>query len=40
VGFGRNYKNTLVVFQRRVLRKIFDPTKEREVLGESKQIMN
>jgi len=32
-------KNKLMVFKRKVLRKIFDPTKER-VFEESKQMMN
>jgi hypothetical protein len=33
-------KNKLTVFERKVLRKIFGPTKERDVHGESKQTMN
>ena len=31
LGFERNYKkNKLIVFERKVLRRIFDPTKERD----------
>jgi len=33
-------KNKLMLFQRKVLRKIFGPTKERDGSGESKQTMN
>jgi hypothetical protein len=30
MGFKRNNKNKLVVFERKVLRRIFGPTKERD----------
>jgi len=30
VGLGRKYKIKLMVFERKVLRKIFGPTKERD----------
>jgi hypothetical protein len=30
MGFERNYKNKLMVFERKVLRKIFGLTKERD----------
>jgi len=30
MGFERNYKNKLMVFERKVLRRIFGPTKERD----------
>jgi hypothetical protein len=40
MGFERNYKNKLMVFEREVLRKIFGPTKKEIVHGESKQTMN
>jgi hypothetical protein len=30
VGFKRNNKNKLIVFERKVLRKIFGPTKQRD----------
>jgi len=30
MGFERNYKNKLMVFERKVIRKIFGPTKERD----------
>jgi hypothetical protein len=30
MGFKRNNKNKLMVFERKVLRKIFSPTKERD----------
>jgi len=30
MGFERYYKNTLMVFERKVLRKMFGPTKERD----------
>jgi hypothetical protein len=33
-------KNKLMVFERKVLRKIFGPTKKEMVHGESKQTMN
>jgi hypothetical protein len=33
-------KNMLMVFERKVLRKIFGPTKKEMVHGESKQTMN
>jgi hypothetical protein len=36
VGFERNYKKKLMVFERKVLRKIFDPTKERDGTGRNK----
>jgi hypothetical protein len=41
MGFERNYKNTLMVFKRKVLRRIFGPTNERDGRhGESKQTIN
>jgi hypothetical protein len=33
-------KNKLMVFERKVLRKIFGPTKKEMLYGESKQTMN
>jgi hypothetical protein len=30
MGFERNHKNKLMVFERKVLRKIFGPTKEKD----------
>jgi len=30
MGFERNYKNKLMVFERKVLSKVFGPTKERD----------
>jgi hypothetical protein len=30
MGFERNYKNKLMVFERKVLKRIFGPTKERD----------
>ena len=30
MGFERNYKNKLMVFEREVLRRIFGPTKEKD----------
>jgi hypothetical protein len=30
MGFERNHKNKLMVFERKVLRRIFGPTKERD----------
>jgi hypothetical protein len=30
MGLERNYKNKLIVFERKVLRRIFGPTKERD----------
>jgi hypothetical protein len=41
MGFGRNYlKNMLMVFERKVLRRIFGPTKERDGTWRIKQAMN
>jgi hypothetical protein len=38
MGFKKTTKNKLMVFESKVLRKIFGPTKERD--EESKQTMN
>jgi hypothetical protein len=41
MGFERNYKkNKLMVFERKVLRKIFGPTKERDGTWRMKKKMN
>jgi hypothetical protein len=40
MDFERNHKNKLMVFEKKVLRRIFGPTKKEIVNGESKQTMN
>jgi hypothetical protein len=40
MGFERNYKNKLMAFDRKVLRRIFGPTKERDFTWRIKQTMN